>query len=117
MSCNISCSSPSSSSGRNYIPSNLVFFTDLIPFDRLCLKITGWFQVFLSLEFPLVHQKDESGGESDDDEATSTTASSQSYRDLSFDAAEFKAAVIQILNLLMDEKFSHPYGTVAGSVA
>ncbi|XP_065051392.1 uncharacterized protein LOC135681047 isoform X2 [Rhopilema esculentum] len=68
-------------------------------------------------EFPLVHQKDESGGESEDDEATSTTASSQSYRDLSFDAAEFKAAVIQILNLLMDEKFSHPYGTVAGSVA
>ena len=43
--------------------------------------------------------------------------SSQSYRDLSFDTAEFKAAVIQILDLLMDDKFSHPYGTVAGSVA
>ena len=78
---------------------------------------SGWFQVFLSHEHTPAQSRDDSGGESEDDEATSTTMSSQSYRDLSFDKAEFKSAVIQILELLMDDKFSHPYGTVAGSVA
>ena len=79
--------------------------------------LLGWFQIFVSHENTPPQSRDESAGESDDEEATSTTMSSQSYRDLSFDAAEFKAAVIQILDLLMDDKFSHPYGTVAGSVA
>ncbi|XP_068725318.1 uncharacterized protein [Montipora capricornis] len=30
---------------------------------------------------------------------------------------QFKHDVITLLNLLMDEKFAHPYGTIAGSVA
>ena len=60
----------------------------------------------------------DSGGESaDEDEGTSTTESSLGTRDGTFDTVEFKAAVLHVLNLLMDDKFSHPYGTVAGSVA
>ena len=30
---------------------------------------------------------------------------------------QFKHDVVTLLNLLMDEKFAHPYGTIAGSVA
>lgn len=72
--------------------------------------------MFVSHECTPVQSGDDSGGESEEDVA-STTMSSQSRRDLTFDKAEFKTAVIQILELLMDDKFSHPYGTVAGSVA
>ena len=34
-----------------------------------------------------------------------------------FEVVEFRDAVTQLLALLMDENFCHPYGTVAGSVA
>ncbi len=78
--------------------------------------ISGWFQVHVSATATLA----ESGGESADEEegaATTTTDSSITARDSAFDVAEFKDAVLQVLGLLMDDNFSHPYGTVAGSVA
>ncbi|XP_065653826.1 uncharacterized protein LOC136071925 isoform X1 [Hydra vulgaris] len=37
--------------------------------------------------------------------------------DTIFEISEFRDAVTQLLALLMDEKFCHPYGTIAGSVA
>eukprot|EP00794_Sanderia_malayensis_P016716 gene16716-18410_t len=80
----------------------------------------GWFQVHVSSEMPChVTQNDSAGESADDDETTTTTTESSigTARDLAFNASEFKAAVLQVLNLLVDDRFSHPYGTVAGSVA
>lgn len=37
--------------------------------------------------------------------------------DVIFDATEFRAAVTQLLDLIMNENFCHPYGSVAGAVA
>lgn len=37
--------------------------------------------------------------------------------DLKIQLTEFRAAVTQLLDLLMSEDFSHPYGTIAGAVA
>ena len=34
-----------------------------------------------------------------------------------FDLSEFRAAVTQLLDLLMSENFCHPYGIIAGTVA
>ena len=34
-----------------------------------------------------------------------------------FVLSDFTSAVIQLLDLLMDSNFCHPYGTIAGSVA
>ena len=37
--------------------------------------------------------------------------------DVIFDATECRAAVTQLLDLIMNENFCHPYGSVAGAVA
>ena len=37
--------------------------------------------------------------------------------DVMFDASEFRVAVTQLLDLIMNENFCHPYGSVAGAVA
>ena len=34
-----------------------------------------------------------------------------------FDITDFRASVLQLLDLLMNVNFCHPYGTVAGAVA
>ena len=63
-------------------------------------------------------QSQDTSGDEADEENASTSGSSFSLRgEGPFDPNEFKVAVFQLLDLLMDDKFSHPYGTVAGSVA
>lgn len=92
---------------------------DCTPSTFTCdyISFLGWFQVYASIEHTPSQSQDNSGGESADEEATSTTASSYGNRDPTLDKSDFKAAALQIMDLLMDNKFSHPYGTVAGSVA
>ncbi|XP_057298376.1 uncharacterized protein LOC130629255 [Hydractinia symbiolongicarpus] len=65
----------------------------------------GNFQVYVSVEemYQLI------GGSEKGDAKTEN--------DVMFNLSEFRACVTQLLDLLMSENFSHPYGTVAGAVA
>lgn len=90
------------------LPSDCLHHDDY-QFDRGCDVAEGFRPLHSSdgssnHNHPNSHQSDSEGSDVHSTESVSTLK-------------QFKYDVVILLNLLMDEKFAHPYGTIAGSVA